>query len=56
MKNKRIYFLLYKEICIILLVSALDKGSQQQETIDNIKMYLSEYKEFAYQFYDNLNR
>ena len=55
LKDKRIYFLLYKEICIVLLVSVSDKKSQQ-ETINEIKLYLEEYKEFVYQLYDKIKK
>ena len=41
-----------KEIAIILLVEASNKKAQQK-TIEEIKLYLPEYKEFAYQLYDN---
>ena len=52
--SKRIYFLVYKEICLILLVSASDKKSQQK-TINEIKKYLEEYKEYAYELYRNIS-
>lgn len=55
LKDKRIYFLIYKEICIVLLVSASDKKTQQ-ETINEIKLYLDEYKEFAHQLYDKIKK
>jgi hypothetical protein len=42
-KNKRIFFLLYKEIYIVLLVSISNKKSQQK-TINEIKFYLNEYR------------
>lgn len=47
-KGKRIYFLVYNEICIVLLVSASNKKTQQ-ENINEIKLYLDEYKELVYQ-------
>ena len=50
--DKRIYFLIYEEIAIILLVSSSNKKTQQ-DTINIIKKYLSEYKKYAYQLYKN---
>ena len=47
-ESKRIYFLIYKEICLVLIVSASDKKSQQK-TINEIIKYLPEYKKLAYQ-------
>lgn len=52
--SKRIYFLVYKEICLVLLVSASDKKSQQR-TIDEIKEELQYYKEFAYKLHERIN-
>ena len=51
--NKRIYFLLYEEITIVLLVSSSDKKSQQ-DTIDEIKLYLNEFKEYAHQLNEKI--
>ncbi len=51
--GKRIYWLVYKDIALILLVEASNKKAQQK-TIDEIKLYLPEYKEFAYQLYEKL--
>jgi len=51
--GKRVYWLAYKKIAIILLVEASNKKAQQR-TIDEIKLYLPEYKEFAYQLYEKL--
>lgn len=45
--NKRIYYLVYEDVVIILLVAASDK-KHQQETIDNIKLDLVQFKEYAY--------
>lgn len=39
--GKRVYYLVYKEIAIILLIEASNKKTQQK-TIDEIKLYLSE--------------
>jgi putative component of toxin-antitoxin plasmid stabilization module len=50
--GKRVYFLIYEDICLILLVGTSNKKTQQ-DTIDNIKLYLNEYKEYAYQIYNN---
>jgi len=44
--NNRIYFLVYERVAIVLLVSLSDKKSQQ-ETIDEIKNDLDEYREYA---------
>ena len=51
--GKRIYYLVYKEIAIILVVGSSDKKSQKN-TINEIKLYLVEYKKYAYKLYDNL--
>lgn len=55
LKDKRIYFLLYEEIAIVLLVSSSDKKSQQ-DTIDEIKLYLNEFKEYAYQLNEKIKK
>ena len=34
--SKRIYFLVYKEICLVLLVSASDKKSQQRSIEERV--------------------
>ena len=53
--SKRVYFLIYKEICFILLVGSSSKKTQQ-ETIENIKLYLNEYKEYVYQIYEKISK
>lgn len=53
--GKRVYYLVYKEIAIILLVEASNKKAQQK-TIEEIKLYLPEYREFAYQLYNSLKK
>ncbi len=45
--GKKIYFLVYANIKIVLLVSASNK-KYQQETIDEIKLLLPEFKKYAY--------
>lgn len=52
-KDKRIYFLVYENITLVLIVSTSDKKSQQ-ETINYIKSYLSEFKEYAYKLHQEL--
>ncbi len=52
--GKRVYFLIYKEICLILLVASSDKKTQKV-TIENIKLYLGEYKQYAYNLYQKIN-
>ncbi|MFW6286182.1 MAG: hypothetical protein ACOC16_03605 [Nanoarchaeota archaeon] len=49
--GKRIYYLIYKEIEIILLVGISNKKTQQK-TIDEIKLYLPKFKKFAYHLYN----
>jgi len=44
--SKRIYFLVYENVAIVLLVSASDKKAQQ-DTIDEIKENLDEFQEYA---------
>jgi putative component of toxin-antitoxin plasmid stabilization module len=46
-KGKRVYYLVYENICIILLVLASNK-KLQEDTIDYIKSKLSEFREFAF--------
>ncbi|MDA3854835.1 MAG: hypothetical protein PF569_01155 [Candidatus Woesearchaeota archaeon] len=53
--GKRIYFLVYKEIMIILFVKS-SKKSYQQETIDEIKILLPEFKHLAYEIYEKLKK
>lgn len=48
--GKRIYFLIYKEITLILFVKS-SKKKYQQETIDEIKILLPEFKKLAYDIY-----
>lgn len=53
--GKRVYFLIYDEIAIILLVNS-SKKKYQQETIDEIKLLLTEFKRYAYELYDKINK
>lgn len=48
--GKRVYFLVYKEITIILLVSSSDKR-YQKETINEIKYMLPEFRRYVYEIY-----
>ncbi len=48
--GKRVYFLVYKEITLILFVKS-SKKKYQQETIDEIKFLLPEFKKLAYDIY-----
>lgn len=48
--GKRIYFLVYKEITLILFIKS-SKKKYQQETIDEIKFLLPEFKKLAYDIY-----
>lgn len=50
--GKRVYFLVYDEIKIILLISCSNK-KYQQSTIDEIKILLPEFKKYAYDLYKN---
>ena len=45
-KGKRVYFLVYEDLLIVLLVAISDKKGQQ-ETIDRIKLRLQAFKEFV---------
>jgi len=47
-KGKRIYFLVYEEIVLVLVV-ALSNKKNQQETIDKIRDFLPEYKNYVYE-------
>lgn len=51
--SKRVYFLIYEDICIILLVAVSTKKTQQS-TIDAVKLYLNEYKEFVTRIYNKI--
>ncbi len=44
--GKKVYFLIYHDICIILFVGSSDK-KLQQETIDAIKGSFKEFKKIA---------
>lgn len=48
---KRIYFLIYEDIRVALLVNASNK-KHQQETIDEIKYLLPEFKKIIYEEYN----
>lgn len=45
-KEKRIYYLVYEEIVLVLLVATSGK-KDQQETINHIKNNLKEFKKYA---------
>ena len=49
-REKRVYFLIYNEICLVLVIGESDKKSQQQ-TINNIIKNLKLYKKLAYELY-----
>ena len=49
--NKRIYYLVYKEIAVILLVESSSKKTQQS-TIDEIKSSLPDFKKYVYELYE----
>ena len=49
-QHKRIYYLIYDELNIILLVAGSNKKTQQK-TITEIKMLLPKYKEYVYKFF-----
>lgn len=44
--EKRVYFLVYEDLKIALMVSISDKKAQQ-ETIDKIKAYLAEFRKLV---------
>jgi putative component of toxin-antitoxin plasmid stabilization module len=48
--GKRIYFLVYDDIAVILLVNSSNK-KRQQETINEIKFFLPEFKREIYRQY-----
>ncbi|MDA3854701.1 MAG: hypothetical protein PF569_00475 [Candidatus Woesearchaeota archaeon] len=50
--GKRVYFLIYKDIAIILLVSASKNKKDQQKVINKIKENLKLYKEYAIKLYE----
>lgn len=51
-KGKRVYFLVYKDIAIILLVSSSKNKKDQQDVINKIKKNLELYKQYAYTLYE----
>ena len=51
--GKRIYFLVYEDICLILLIKS-SNNKMQQETINEIKYLLPEFKEYAYKLHQEL--
>jgi mRNA-degrading endonuclease RelE of RelBE toxin-antitoxin system len=50
--GKRVYFLVYKDIAIILLVNASKNKKDQQKAIDKIKENLNLYREYAEKLYE----
>ncbi len=54
LREKRIYYLIYEEFSLVLLVAFSGKKAQQ-ETIDEIVKLLPEYKKYAEQLYKNSN-
>ncbi len=54
-KGKRVYFLVYKEICLILFVATSNKKAQQR-VINQIKNYLEDYKKYAYELHEKINK
>lgn len=50
-KGKRIYFLVYKDICIVLVISASNK-KDQKSIVRNIKKELDKFKDLAYKFFN----
>ena len=46
-QNRRIYFLVYEEILVVLVIAQSDK-KHQQETIEEIKKKLDKYKYYVY--------
>ncbi len=53
--GKRIYYLIYKKIVIILVIATSNKKSQK-DTINEIKLYLPEYKKYAYELYEKIKK
>lgn len=51
-KEKRIYYLIYEDFSIVLLVASGDKKAQQG-TIDKIISMLPEFKEYTKQIFKN---
>ena len=51
-KGKRVYFLVYKEIAIIILVTLSKNKKDQQNVINKIKNNLEFYKQYAYTLYE----
>ena len=50
--GKRIYYLIYNDLLLILLVDASNKKAQK-ETINKIKEFLPKYEKLAYKYYFN---
>lgn len=50
-ESKRIYFLVYQNFCLVLLV-ATSKKKDQQTTIDDIKKLIPMFKEYAQKLYE----
>jgi len=46
LNGRRVYYLIYKELAVVLLVAISDKKAQQ-ETIDQIKLHLGLYYDFV---------
>jgi hypothetical protein len=54
-KEKRVYFLIYENLKIVLIVNVSNK-KYQQETINEIKLLMGEFKKYAQDLYDKLNK
>ena len=54
LREKRIYYLIYEEFSIVLLIAFGGKKAQQ-ETIDEIVKLLPEYKKYAEELFKNQN-
>ncbi len=53
--NKRIYYLIYKNLALILLVAISKNKKDQQIVIDYIKENIESYKLYAYNKYREFN-
>ena len=53
--GKRIYYLVYKDLCLLLFVECSNKKTQQT-TINRIKKLFPDFREQAQEIYENLKR
>ena len=54
MKEKRVYYLVYDDLKIVLMV-AIERKKAQKETIDKVVSYFKEYRDYAEKLSNSFN-